>query len=358
MKITNVSVIPVVVPRADPSSSGLGSVFVVVARLRTDDGLEGLGHIMTSRAKLFRTLSVAVEDLGELLVGEDPRQPERLYRKMISTYDWFGPGGVPEFATCALDIAVWDLFGKAVGQPLYSLLGGSRDRVPAYASTRLGRHLSLSELAETATGLLEQGFRAMKVFVGGESTPEAEAARVRVVREAVGKDVKVMADATWSWTTSQAIRVGRRLEEFGLYWLEDPTHQDDLHGLAEISRALEIPIAAGERYFGVTTWRHALEAMSMDIPMVDLMRCGGVTPFRKVAALAEAFGKPVVNHFQFEVCAHLIAGVPNGLIVEHMPWSSPVFQGLPVLDKGELVLSQRPGHGLELDEAFVTKHRA
>lgn len=358
MKITGVEIIPVTVPRPGFNRPDRSPVYVAVARLRTDEGLEGLGHTMSPRLVLFRTLVTALEELGQLLIGEDPREPERLYQRLTSeSTTWFGPEGLLDIAICALDIAVWDLAAKACAQPLYRLLGGYRNRVPAYASTRLSRSLSTEELSETAADLVQQGFRAMKMNVGGQPTPEAEETRVRVVREAVGNAVALMADATWLWTPSEAIRAGRRLEAYQLTWLEDPIPPGDFSALARIAAALDTPIATGERYFGVTPFRYLLESNSVDIPMVDLMRCGGVTPFRKVAALAEAFGMPIVSHLQYEVFTHLIAAVPNGLFVEWMPWTSPVFEGLPELREGHLVLSERPGHGLRLDETFVRVHR-
>jgi L-alanine-DL-glutamate epimerase-like enolase superfamily enzyme len=326
--------------------------------VRTDDGLEGVGHTMTLRPAWFKTLATAVEELAELVVGEDPTQPEKIHHKMLSTLSWFGPGGMVEFAACAVDIAVWDLLGKAAGQPLYRLLGGSRQRVPAYISGQLSRRLTLDELARASADFKAQGWKAMKMNLGIEKTPQAEAARVRAVREAVGPEVEILVDVNARWTPSQAIRTGRFLEEFRLFWLEDPTEADDLEGLAEITRQLDTPVATGEKYYGVAPWRRVLGAEALDIVMVDMMRAGGITPLRKVAALCEAHRIPMASHTQHEIYTHCIAALPHGLIVEWMPWSCKIFRGDPELDRGELVLSDRPGHGMELDREFVQKHRA
>jgi len=356
MKIASAEVIPIRVPDAGPVDLE-GYVHVVAVVLRTDDGIEGVGHTMTLRPAWFKTLATAVEEMAQLLAGEDPRQPEKLHRKMLSTMSWFGPGGMVEFAACALDIAVWDLLGKIAGQPLHRLLGGTRSRVPAYISGQLSRRLSLDELAKASDGFKAQGWRAMKMNLGIEATPEAEAARVRAVREAVGPDVEILIDVNARWSPSQAIRSGRYLEEFRLFWLEDPTEADDLEGLAEIAEQLETPIATGEMYYGLQPWRRVLGARALDIVMVDMMRAGGITPWRKIAALCEAYNLPMASHTQHETYAHCIAAIPHGLIVEWMPWSSQIFEGAPELDEGDLVLSERPGHGMRLDMDFVAKHR-
>jgi L-talarate/galactarate dehydratase len=356
MKITNVEVIPVSVARESPDRPDRAPLYTVVVVMRTDDGLEGIGHTMAPRKTLFAALLAAVRDLAELLIGEDAREPERLYYKMQEAARWFAPGGLVDVAVCALDIAAWDLAAKALQMPLYRLLGGHRDRIPAYASTFLGRTLSIEQLRRTAESLIDQGFHAIKMNVAGQHSLSQEVARVRAVRAAVGEDVQLMADATWLWSPWDAIRVGRAIEEYLPTWLEDPVPSEDVGGLAEVAGCLDTPIAAGERLFGITPFRDLLERKALDIVMVDLMRCGGITPFRRIAALSEVFCRPVVSHLQYEVCAHLIAAVPNGMTVEWMPWTSPLFNGLPQLEDGQLVLTSRPGHGLELDREFVDKH--
>jgi L-alanine-DL-glutamate epimerase-like enolase superfamily enzyme len=356
MKITGVEILPVDVP-LDHAWGAYTAVSVAVARVRTNQGIEGLGHLMALNPRHFRSMMVALEELSELVIGQDPSEPERIYSKLSPGGSWSGSGGIPTQATAALDIAVWDLAGKAAGLPLWRLLGGFRNRVPAYATTRLPRNLPLDTLARTAAELVEEGFHTIKMNLGGQGLPAAEAERARTVREAVGPNIGIMADVNSMWTPAHAIRVGHAIEEYQLFWLEDPVPIHDVPGLAEICRALDTPIATGETVYGFPNFRPLFEARALDIPMPDLMRVGGVTPFRKAAHMAEAFGLPVANHLLWEVSTHLIAAVPNGLIVEHNDWSSKVFSGCPVLDKGDLVLSDRPGTGLEIDQSFVDKHR-
>jgi L-alanine-DL-glutamate epimerase-like enolase superfamily enzyme len=350
MKIQSVQVQAYRIPiawRAEP-------VVAAVVWLRTDEGLEGLGQAIPFNAQHIRSLVVAIEELGALLVGEDPRQPERVHRKLMPGGS--GYGGIDNVAVAALDIGVWDLAARSAGLPLYRALGGYRDRIPVYASLRLSRELSLGALRETAAGLVARGFRAVKMNLGGEATLAGELARVRAVREAIGPAVRLLADVNFRWTPSHAIRAGRALEEFDLYWLEDPVPTHNLEGLAEVRRALNIPIAAGEALFGLTALRPLFEARAVDFPMPDLLRVGGITPFLKAAHLAEAFGLPLASHLSPEVSAQVVAAVPNGHIVEYNGWAWELFEGCPALENGELVLSDRPGHGMTLHPDRAKEH--
>jgi L-alanine-DL-glutamate epimerase-like enolase superfamily enzyme len=213
-------------------------------------------------------------------------------------------------------------------------------------------------LAETAPRLVKDGFKAMKFRLGAEPTAAKELERVQVMREAVGPDVTLMIDINQAWDVNQAISIGRHLAEYDIYWLEDPTHFQDYAGLARIADALETPIAAGEYHYGIAPFRHMLEARSIDVVMVDLMRAGGITGWMKVAHMAEAFNLPVVTHLAPEVLMHALAAVPNGTMAEYMPWSLGLFTELPKVEDGELVLPQTPGLGLEFDEAALDKYAA
>jgi L-alanine-DL-glutamate epimerase-like enolase superfamily enzyme len=352
MKVTAVEVLPVDVP-IDFHYGQVQSLSTAVVRVRTDEGLEGLGHAMPLYGRNFRSLVVTIEELAELLVGEDPRQPERIHHKVAPN----PAGGVGTIAAAALDIGIWDLAAKAAGQPLWRLLGGFRDRVPAYASLRLGRDKPATELPGIARSLLDQGFRAMKTNLGPDPSVSVAVERIRGVRETIGKDVKLMVDVNSLWTPAQAIRVGHALEEFELFWIEDPAPTTNLAGLADIRSALQTPVMAGETLFGLMPFRSLFEARAVDLVMPDVMRVGGITPYLKVAHMAEAFGIPLSSHLMPEISASVVAAVPNGVIVEYVPYATKLFRNCPALADGDLVLSDQPGHGLELDEDFAKAHR-
>jgi L-talarate/galactarate dehydratase len=352
MKVSAVEVLPVDVPIDFPYGQAT-SVPAAVVRVRTDDGWDGLGHAMPLYGRNFRSLVVAVEELGELILGEDPRQPERIHHNISPN----PAGGIVTMATAAIDVAIWDLTAKAAGLPLWRLLGGFRSRVPAYASLRLGRDKRPEELPAIAHSLLEQGFRAMKMNLGPDSGVAAAVNRVRGVREAIGSGIQLMVDVNSLWDPAAAIRVGAALEDFELSWIEDPAPITALDGLAGIRRALRTPVMAGETLFGLHPFRALFQAGAVDLVMPDIMRVGGITPYLKVAHMAEAFGIPTASHLMPEISAQVVAAVPNGLIVEYVPYAAKLFRNCPSLEGGDLVLSERPGHGLELDEDFARAHR-
>jgi L-alanine-DL-glutamate epimerase-like enolase superfamily enzyme len=260
-------------------------------------------------------------------------------------------------ALAPLDIAVWDAAGKTLGQPLHRLLGGYRDRLPTYASDGLWYSLSPDDLAASARRHVEGGFDAVKLRLGKEATPEGEARRVHAVRAAVGPDVRIMVDATESWSLARARRTGQVLQEAGIAWLEDPVHHLDVAGLAELRSHLEVPIAAGEHLYHLDAFRTLLEARAVDVVILDLARVGGVTPWRKIAAVAQAHRIPVCGHVVPEIQVHLLSAIPNGHLVEYVPRSAGILTSMPRLENGELVAPPAPGLGLELDEAAVQRYR-
>jgi L-alanine-DL-glutamate epimerase-like enolase superfamily enzyme len=284
-------------------------------------------------------------------------EPEAAWERLARRGDWVGPGGLLHCALAPLDIATWDAAGKTLGQPLYRLLGGYRDRLPTYASDGLWYSLSPEELAESARRHVASGFGAVKLRLGKEATPELEARRVQAVREAVGPHVKIMVDATESWSFVEARRAGRVLQEAGIAWLEDPVHHLDVAGLAELRRQLEVPVAAGEHLYHLDAFRTLLEARAVDVVILDLARVGGITPWRKIAALAHAHRTPVCGHVVPEIQVHLLAAVPNGHMVEYVPRSADLLTTMPRVENGELVAPDAPGLGLALDETALRRHR-
>ncbi len=353
MKIAKFSTRLVSVPREQgPLGEGPGSMAAnfVTLKVTTDDGVEGIGYAGFTSALMRKALRETVEALAEQAVGADPMMTEAMGARLLALGGGGAPAGLVTRAVSAIDVALWDIKGKALGQPVYKLLGGHRDRVPVYASGRLWRTYDLDALAETAANLVEQGFRAMKFRMGGESSPAKEIERMRVVREAVGDDVDLMVDINQGWDVNQAIAIGRTMADYGLFWLEDPIDHQDFDGLARIADALDTPIAAGEYHYGIAPFRHMLERRSIDIVMVDLLRAGGLTQWMKVAHLAEAFNLPVVSHLATEVLVHGVAAAPNGLTVEHMPWTFQLFTEEPRIENGAIVLPQHPGLGIEFDE--------
>jgi len=359
MKITRATSRVLCTPADNPLVVGLPSRSdtreFVTLELETDDGLVGNGLTFFGGA-VTKALKAAVDGLAELALGEDPSRVEALAAKLRAQAGSAGPGGVFSLALSAIDIACWDLKGKAMGQSVNALLGGLRDRAPTYASGALLRQHPVSYLAEAGPRLVSMGFRQMKMQCGSEPTVDASIERVRVMREGIGPDIDLMCDINQLWSVHHAVEVGRRIEPYRLFWLEDPTTHDDFAGLARIADALDTPIAAGEYHYGIVPFRHLLEARSIDIVMIDLLRVGGITQWMKVAGMAEAFNLPVVSHLIPEIHVHLVSAVPNGLTVEYMPWTFPLWQEVPTMEAGQLVVPNAPGLGLAFDRAAVERY--
>jgi len=360
MKITHVTTRALRTPADNPLVVGLPASAdtrdFVTLELGTDQGLIGIGLTFFGGA-LNPALKVAVDELARLTVGEDPTKVEAITGKLRRAAGSSGPGGIFTLALSAVDMACWDIKGKAVGQSVCALLGGLRDRVATYASGALMRPHPVDYLAKAGPRLRDQGFRQMKMQCGSEPTVAASIERVRVMREAIGPDIDLMCDINQLWSVNQAIEIGRRIEPYHLFWLEDPTTHDDYPGMARIADALTTPIAAGEYHYGIVPFRHLLEHRSIDIVMIDLLRAGGITQWMKIAGMAEAFNLPVVSHLVPEIHVHLIAAIPNGLTVEYMPWTLRLFEETPAIEKGQLVVPKKPGLGLAFDQAALKRYQ-
>ena len=363
MKITHVQTqivrLPDDEPLADgPAAKGATRNFVTLT-LGTDAGIEGIGATFFGGA-LTGALKVAVQALGELAIGQDPLRIEAVVAKLRAAAGSSGPGGIFTLALSAIDIALWDIRGKALNLPLSKLLGGHRDSVPTYASGALMRHFPLDHLVKAGPKLVERGFRQMKTQLAlpGDTNPEKEVERMRLMRESIGPDIDLMCDINQRWDVRQAISIGSRIEEYNLFWLEDVTTHDDYAGLARVADALATPIAGGEYVYGLAPFRDMLEAHSVDIVMIDVLRAGGITQWMKIAGMAEAFNVPVVNHLYPEISVHMVAAIPHGLTVEYMPWSSKLYEEVPQPVKGQLTVPDKPGLGLTFDQAALKKYAA
>ncbi|MBI2296290.1 MAG: mandelate racemase/muconate lactonizing enzyme family protein [Betaproteobacteria bacterium] len=363
MKVTRIHTQIVQLPADEPLAGGPAVAGAtrpfVTLQVQTDEGVEGIGITFFGGA-LTATLKSAVDQLGALVIGEDPLRTEAIAAKLRAAAGSAGPGGTFTLALSAIDIALWDIKGKTHNLPLWQLLGGSRERVPAYASGALMRHFPLEHVAKAAPRLVEKGYRQMKMQLAlpGDTSPDREVERARRIRESIGPDIDLMCDINQRWSVHQAIDIGQRIEDVHLYWLEDVTAHDDYAGLARVTEALATPVAGGEYVYGIVPFRHMLEARSVDIAMIDVLRAGGITQWMKIAGMAEAFNLPVVSHLLPEIHVHLVAAVPNGLTVEYMPWSLKLFEEAPVPERGELAVPRKPGLGLKFDRDALRRFGA
>lgn len=353
---TNLVRLPIEEPLVNaPPFPGMQREFITV-QILTDDGIEGIG-ITTFGGAIVKVLKSAVDEFGAMIVGADPLRTEQIVTKLRTASSSCGPGGIATLAISSIDIALWDIRGKASGVPVSHLLGGRRDSVPAYASGALMRTTPLDKIEQAAAALVKKGYKQIKTQMAVDGlTPAQEIERIRAIRNTIGPDIDLMVDINQRWSVQEAISIGRRVEEFGLAWLEDPTAHNDYQGLARIADALGTPVCAGEYVYGIEPFRQLMTHNSIDIVMIDLLRVGGVTQWVKVAGMAEAFNLPVASHLLPEFHVHLMAAIPNGLVLEYMPWTWRLFDSPPTPEKGEMKVSTVPGFGLTFAPDLFDKY--
>jgi L-talarate/galactarate dehydratase len=327
----------------------------IVLRLTTDDGLRGVGYVSNLTPWSLKAQRDAIEAFAQQVVGEDPMTVESINTKLLYIFTRIQLSGLANSAAGVVDIALWDLKAQALGQPLYRLLGATDNTVPAYASWNLWWQYDLDTLVAHAREHIDHGFRQMKYRMGGVQDVASAVERTRVLREAVGDDIDLMVDINWSWSVNQAIEIGRALQPYGLFWIEDPISAHDFDGMSRVNASVNTRIATGEVYHEAPQFVRLLENRCVDAVIIDL-EAGGVTQWLKVASLVNAYGLPVASHTCTEVGAQLVAGIQNGLTVEYLPWAEPLFKEVPQIQDGRLVLSDRPGLGLELDDAALKRY--
>jgi D-arabinonate dehydratase len=331
----------------------------IIVRVRTDDGVEGIGST-GGQPGPDNVICEAAKVLGPLAVGLDVFDVERLWDRMYQP-KIYGARGLSTRAMSAIDIAMWDAIGKTLKIPLYKLLGGFAERVPAYlAGGYYVEGKGLEELAEEMRQKVRAGARYVKMKIGGASLAE-DVERVRAAREAVGSEVGIMIDANNAFTVLQAIKFARQVEELEPFWFEEPIHAADYEGLARIKANTSIPIATGENEYTRYGFRDLIDSDGVDILQADANIMGGVTEWRHVASMASARGLEMAPHGSSMLHVHLVAAVANGMIVEHVITEGKtdrLFDYDIRLDAdGMISPPQKPGIGFELNEEVVGKHR-
>lgn len=302
------------------------------------------------------TPAVIEGPLKDMIVGENPLEVERIWQRLFQ--GWRHPKMDDLMSISKVDCAIWDLVGKLLNQPIWRLLGGARRQVRAYgAGGMYMRDKDAAELAAEMVDFADHGYTAVKMKVAGAPFAE-DVERVRVVREALGPHVDLMLDVNHAWTASEAIRFARAVEQYNIFWFEEPVSPWDYEGCAEVARALDIPVATGENVGSRYLWRDLINAKACDIVQADPLYCGGITEWRKIADYAAAHNLPVAPHGSPHIGAHCVGGLPNGLIAEVGLYAGreaaapPMLAPLPVTD-GFVNLSDEPGFGFEIDREAI-----
>ena len=366
MKITDVTVQRYAWPRPKPIRNGkytYKTVGLNLIEIATDEGVTGIGWGGgTAAGRPGEVTSALVEHFKQALIGEDPFSYRRLWEDMWEP-KIVGRRGMSTQVISGIDIALWDLMGKALGKSVHKLLGGYTDRIPTYiAGGYYEEGKGLKELAQEMEENLDLGAKAVKMKVGGVSIPE-DVERVRVVRETIGPNIKLLVDANNAYAAYEAIDIVRRIEPYDVFWFEEPVAPDDYRGHAQVAQATAIPIATGENEYTRYGFRDLIDHDSAAIFNADAQILGGVTEFMQVAALAAAHDLRIAPHGAQEVHIHLVAAISNGLILEFYretvdPLRGRIFKDPLVLDKdGYVTVPDRPGLGVEPNYELLEEHR-
>ncbi|MFL5159531.1 MAG: mandelate racemase/muconate lactonizing enzyme family protein [Microvirga sp.] len=317
-------------------------------RIRDSDGAEGVGYTFTVGRNGAAIDTILARELPEIMDGEEADEIERLWHKAWWALHYGGRGGPTVLALSAFDMALWDLKSKRAHLPLWKALGGFDAKVPCYAGG-IDLDLPLDKLLRQTDDNLGKGFRAIKMKVGRANLFE-DVERVKAMREHLGAGFPLMADANMKWSVDGAIRAARALQPFDLTWLEEPTIPDDPAGHARIVREGGLPIAAGENLRTLWEFKLYVAGGGVTYPEPDVTNCGGVTPFMKIAHLAEAFNLPVTSHGAHDVTVHLLAACPNRSYLEAHGFGLERYIAEPLeIQDGFALAPDRPGHGIAFD---------
>lgn len=323
-------------------------IVFLFAEITTDDGHEGIGFSYSKRAGGPAQYAHARE-VADNLIGEDPSDIGRVYQKLLWAGASVGRSGVAVQAIAALDVALYDLKAKRAKLPLAKLLGAYRDSVQTYNTSGGFLQAPIEEVKERASQSLADGIGGIKIKVGQPDT-KVDLARVASVREFLGDDVPLMVDANQQWDRPTAMRFGRVLEQFNLVWIEEPLDAYDAEGHAQLADALDTSIATGEMLSSVAEHINLIENRSVDIIQPDAPRIGGITPFLRLASLADQAGLQLAPHFAMEIHLHLAAAYPREPWVEHFEWLNPLFNERLETRDGRMIVPNRPGLGFTLSE--------
>ena len=333
--------------------SGGGAPGMTQVEVHTDAGIIGRSISGGSQEIISSQLLPRIKGMNPFHVEAIWDRMYRFNRKPVAK-------GVYIAAMGAVDIAIWDIIGKALALPVCEVLGVFSTKIRVYAAGGYYEEgKGVGELVGEMEGYVKEGFHAVKMKIGGEPM-DVDHERVRAVRQAIGPKIDLMIDANNRWTAAEAIRFGRMVEKYNPFWFEEPVEPDDFEGCAEVKRVLDIPIAAGENEF--TRWgaRDLIQAKAVDVLQCDTVLAGGITEGRKIAALASAYHIPFSPHGSPHMALHLLASVPNALIMETYPAVESQYNlALPLfpVNEGYIEVPRVPGLGIDPSPEMIRKYR-
>lgn len=325
-------------------------------RITDADGATGLGYSYTIGQGGAAIMSLLRETLVPQLLGREAEEIERIWRALLFSTHATSVGAITSLALAAIDTALWDLRCKRAGLPLWRMAGGAKESVPMYTTEGGWLHIETRELVEDALAAQEAGFAGSKVKIGRPHLSE-DRERLAAVRAAVGPGYEIMVDANQSFTLAEAMRRATVLEALDIAWFEEPMPADDIASHAALAAGTSVPVAVGESLYSISQFKDYLVQGAASVVQVDVARIGGITPWLKVAHMAEAHNVPVCPHFLMELHVSLVCAVPNAPWLEYIPQLDGLTAAPMRMEKGRAHPSDRPGLGIDWDEDRLTAAR-
>ena len=326
-----------------------------IVTITDSDGATGTGYSYTIGTGGSSVLALLRDHLAPRLIGRDSTQIEAIWKDLFFATHATAVGAITSIALAAIDTALWDQRCLRASLPLWKMAGGAQARVPVYTTEGGWLHHSREQIVDEAIAAKAQGFRGAKVKVGRPAIAD-DVDRLAAVRAATGDAFALMVDANQAFTVAEACRRAHAYRDLDLGWLEEPLPAEDLGGHAELAAKATMPIAVGESLYHPSHFREYLERRACSIVQVDVGRIGGITPWLKVAHLAEAFNAPVCPHFLMEIHVSLAAAVPNGAWVEYIPQLDDVTSSRLAIEDGHAVPPASPGLGIAWDAGALSRH--
>jgi len=330
---------------------GAGSGAVVL-RLHTDAGITGWASSSfgTAEGGAGALQAILEEEVKPVVRDQDPAFPRRIRAELWRALEYHGVTGIVQFAMAAVDIALWDILGRALGVPVYRLLGACRDRMPVYSMC--GWYYpddnDLSQYRRSVEEAFEQGYRAVKIKAGRGSMEDDER-RIRLALDLAGRERRVMVDANQAFNRNEALRRGRLYQQMGCFWYEEPMPPHEMEGYAELAAALDIRIATGENLYTKYQFADLIARRGADVVQPDNRRAGGVCEWMEIAAVADAFGLEVASHGGGAANLNMLLAMPNAIYME--------TSGPQKLVNGEILAPEAPGMGTEVSAERIRKYK-
>ncbi|PRD56067.1 mandelate racemase/muconate lactonizing enzyme family protein [Sphingobacterium gobiense] len=328
----------------------LTEISFIVLRIETTSGVIGESYLLSFQYSP-RAIIGALKDIGEMVIGEEVHDMTGCFERINQTNEYFGLEGINRWAQSAFNIAMWDAWGKILGQPIWKILGGAARPIPIYGSGGWTSY-TIDELIAEVTDYKQRGFKAVKIKVGKPDWKE-DLERLRCVRDAVGLDIGIMMDANQGMEVPNALSLARAARELGIHWFEEPIDHTDFQGYKHLRHQAGISLAMGEREYSSLPLRELIKLDAIDIWQPDILRLGGVEAWRESAAMAKSNHIPVLPHYYKDYDVPLLCTITNGTGAESFDWIDPLIDYPLEINNGLALPHNRPGWGFSFKDSLM-----